>query len=253
MSTLLLPGPNETPENGIYTADAFAMDQQVERGSVHVAFPDPVYDDQRQYEMLGWFLPQVLVPGGTALVWYGGKKERERLTALENYGLRHCWTFRYVMMGKTAALRGYNIAVKSTALFWLSNPVNAALSLSARFRPALRRVADVYMSSQPPSSKHPWNKNVEVILYYLSAFAREGELVYDPFTGHGAVPLAAKMLGCRWLAGDIDPLNVVQARKRVAAGHRQPVLFDEREPAESDQMSFLQADECLPVAEEDEP
>ena len=52
--------------------------------------------------------------------------------------------------------------------------------------------------------------------YFIDKFTSPGEMVVDPFAGSGTIPAAAKKMGRRWLATEIDRMHVATARQRVA-------------------------------------
>jgi len=68
---------------------------------------------------------------------------------------------------------------------------------------------------------HPTQKPVG--LYHNIIARTPGDIVVDPFVGSGSVAMAAKMLGRRYLAFEIDPDMAETARERVR--NTQPPLF----------------------------
>jgi len=69
--------------------------------------------------------------------------------------------------------------------------------------------------------KHPTQKPVELGRWILNKFAKEGDLIFDPFTGSGSFLLACKQLGFRYIGCEIDKEYVEITQKRLS----QKVLF----------------------------
>jgi len=68
---------------------------------------------------------------------------------------------------------------------------------------------------------HPTQKPLS--LYHKILDRTPGEIIYDPMIGSGTTAVAAKILGRRWLAFEIDPDVAERARERVR--NTQPPLF----------------------------
>lgn len=64
--------------------------------------------------------------------------------------------------------------------------------------------------------KHPYEKPVELLRYFISKSTVEGALVCDPFAGSGATLQAARDMGRRFIGCDIDAAYVAMARERVS-------------------------------------
>ena len=51
--------------------------------------------------------------------------------------------------------------------------------------------------------------------FFISALTREGDVVYDPFSGRGTTALEAALLGRNVIANDINPLSTILTRPRL--------------------------------------
>ena len=69
--------------------------------------------------------------------------------------------------------------------------------------------------SHAPTTAHKWNKNEAAIWTWLEAFTQEGDVVLDPFTGEGAVPMVCKKLNRRYIAFEIGPDIAERARQNI--------------------------------------
>ena len=63
---------------------------------------------------------------------------------------------------------------------------------------------------------HDWGQDQSEVEYLLEKLTQPGELVVEPFCGGGSVPAAAKKLGRRWIATEIDETTALIARKRLS-------------------------------------
>lgn len=51
--------------------------------------------------------------------------------------------------------------------------------------------------------------------YYIEKFTKEGDLVYDPFSGRGTTPLEAKRLNRKSISNDLSPLAYLLSKSKV--------------------------------------
>lgn len=63
--------------------------------------------------------------------------------------------------------------------------------------------------------KHPTQKPVELGRWILNKFAKEGDLIFDPFTGSGSFIVACKHLGFKYIGCEIDKEYCDIANKRL--------------------------------------
>ncbi len=70
----------------------------------------------------------------------------------------------------------------------------------------------------PRAEDHPTAKPVALFERFISWHSTVGDLVVDPFMGHGPVLVAAKNLGRRAIGVDVDESHCEAAAKRLAQG-----------------------------------
>lgn len=204
---------------GIYQGDALALGERIPAAAgVSMIFCDPLYSELAHYAWLARLALRVLPAGAPLLAWASGPKAPAVVMTMQAAGLRFVQPFYYTTMGKTHALAGYKTMCKTTPLLWFALP--------GRLRRPAWWIADTYQDNTPPDSTHVWCKNLGVTRYYLEPFTSPGELVLDPFTGHGTVPAACKETGRLWLAFELAQGRAATARRRVAATPYRPALFD---------------------------
>ena len=77
----------------------------------------------------------------------------------------------------------------------------------------------MWRDSERGEHYHPTQKPVALMRWCLGkAGLREGQMVYDPFMGSGPVPVAAKSLGLRCVAVEVDEAYCERAALRCSQG-----------------------------------
>jgi DNA modification methylase len=69
----------------------------------------------------------------------------------------------------------------------------------------------------PQADDHPTPKPIQLAIHFIQLHSEPGDIVLDPFCGHGWGCVAAKMLGRRYLGIDISEDYCRTARERLAA------------------------------------
>lgn len=69
----------------------------------------------------------------------------------------------------------------------------------------------------PSADDHPTPKPVALASHFINLHSEAGEVVLDPFAGHGWAVVAAKLLGRRYIGIEIDPKYCGTARQRLRA------------------------------------
>ena len=221
-------GPNDTPENGIYTGDARELAQAIPDESVDLIFTDPVYDRIGDYRWLAETATRILKPNKACLTWCGIGYKDLVMEALTIGGLRYRWENILYLMGRVVPQHGDMGFCNYASLLWFENG-----------RMPCRRSRDL-IGVMPYQEKMPvgksvwdWSKPADPIAEWASAFTKDTDVILDPFTGGGTVPAVCKMLGRKYLAFEIDPIVAERARERVR--NTNPPLF----VLEPEQTSFL--------------
>lgn len=214
-----LLGPNDTPENGIYTGDARELAQAIPDESVDLIFTDPVYQNIDDYYWLAETAARVLKPVSSCLVFCGNAYKFDAMKALADGGLAYRWDFATFLVGLGATYWHGKVGVKWTSCLWYEKehfiPYRSFLDAGALPRGMIN-------SYEWIPTGHRWHKSSRMF-QRLNAFCKPDGLVLDPFTGGGTVPAVCKMLSRRYLAFEIEPEIAELARKRVRM--TQPPLF----------------------------
>lgn len=208
-----LLGPNDTPENGIYTGDARVLAQAIPDESVDLVFTDPVYDRIDDYRWLAETAARVLREDRACLSWAATPWLPDILGAMIP-PLEWAWMMNWQRTGPCYPGKP-GICVLCECL-WLQKGASRTY----------KKIADWahWASGQgAKNNKHRWSKPEGLIFKWTQAFSLVDFVILDPFTGGGTVPAVCKMLGRQYLAFEIDPATADLARERVR--NTQPPLF----------------------------
>jgi DNA modification methylase len=84
----------------------------------------------------------------------------------------------------------------------------------------------VRIPAQPPQAgEHPCKKPVALMAKFIELHTRPGDIVVDPYCGHGPTLQAAEALGRRWIGIEINPEYAAEAERRVKSEMAQAKLF----------------------------
>lgn len=214
VSELLGPyelGPNETEENGIYVGNAYSLGINVPNNSVDMIFCDPVYTEYEQYWWLANFASRVLKPGKSVLAQVGSlhrwAAEDQFVSYIQNGGLLEprILLFERLTGGRTFVWKPRALACLKTYL-WFAKPGPKRKSW----------IPELVTGGGSRKRTHMWGDSTQAAETWISRFTEPGEVVVDPFTGSGMVPIACIRDGRRYLGFEIDPDRVTDARADCA-------------------------------------
>jgi len=212
----------------IITGDARALAAQIPDESVDMVFTDPVYDRIEDYAWLAETAARILKPDRACLVWCSNVKQYEVKPAMDQY-LHFVYPLNYTKIAKSFALHRYKMFTWSTPCLWFHKGKHT-------HEWSIDTVIDVMQGNSivttlaPPSDTYKWHKNPEAYIAWLKAFTKPGDVVYDPFTGSGSLPIECKRMGRHFIASEINPVVAQQARDRVAAVQViDPLFLEEQE------------------------
>ena len=91
------------------------------------------------------------------------------------------------------------------------------------------QVGSVWRMPPPPRreklhGRHPTQKPLRLVRRALVACTREGDLVFDPFTGSGTTAVAAKELNRSFVGAELEGGVCELAARRIVAAERGGVL-----------------------------
>jgi len=208
-------GPNDTAENGIYTGDARELARWIPDESIDLIFTDPVYDQIEDYRWLAEMAAVALQPDRSCLSWIATPLLSQILRVMEP-PLRYAWMMNLQKYGP--CYPGKPGICIITQCLWMEKGNSKTYS----------KIADWFGGKNTGKlpemrNQHHWSKPQNVYAKWLTAFAKDEFIIFDPFTGGGTVPAVCKMLGRRYLAFEINPETADLARERVR--NTQPPLF----------------------------
>jgi adenine-specific DNA methylase len=121
--------------------------------------------------------------------------------------LKYWWLFGIQFAGTHCAIYPKHIQNKWRPILAYGKPP---------LQPAPEWLSDLLQGGGRDKEHHDWGQDQSEVEYLLEKLTQSGELVVEPFTGGGSVPAAAKKLGRRWIATEIDETTALIARKRLS-------------------------------------
>ena len=181
--------------------------------SIDMVFSDPPYIKEQiiTYQWLANEAARVLKPGKFAAVMCGGMALNDIMRWFDDAGLSFYWLYQ---LGMTATGAG---------IVWKHGNNNVPISTRTKHvlvyskGRALARTATVglYWAGGVDKKWHHWGQDIDSHRYYIDCFSSPGDVVLDPMVGGGTTAVACKLLGRKWIVGDIDADAVTTTRKRL--------------------------------------
>lgn len=200
--------------NRIVTGDALKLTECIPDRSVDMIFTDPIYDDFDAYRWLAQAAQRILKPTGLCLVWFGTKFLKSVLGVMTP-PLFYRWQLVEIQVFSGIKAGTSIISSRHNDCLWLELSPDASRAYSR-----IWDVSNVSKKERPdvplPRNGFKWSKHPNTIKRWVDAFTRPGDLVFDPFTGHGTVPAVCKALGRDYIGFEIDAARAVKAQDRVA-------------------------------------
>ncbi len=209
------PGIPHEFRNNVVLGDARKLIRKIPDESIDLILCDPVYGNIDDYRWLSREGKRVLKPGGSVVAQYGNYFQLEVLNAMAEH-LDFVWPL-----------------VESLILpnSHFDRKVISRLKFYAWFSKGARRkerwMVDIIPGGGKSKEWHKWGDHPRVFQFIISRLTSPGDVVLDPFTGAGTVPVACLSLGRNFIAFDIDPTAVETARKRIETAPR-PLLLEEQ-------------------------
>jgi len=211
-------GPNDTPENGIYTGDCMELAKLLPDQSVDLIFTDPPYLRKflYLYEWLAVEASRLLKPGGFVCT-YAGAYHKAEVIDIFNRSLSYFWDL---------------VAVNYQGpgpLIWQRKIVSKYKSILVYHRKGEKplprtNVLSVFNGTSQDKHFHVWQQDLATARYYIDCFAPiNPALIFDPFCGGGTVAYACKQLSYPYLAFEIDPGAAARSRQRIAEAYQPPL------------------------------
>lgn len=77
----------------------------------------------------------------------------------------------------------------------------------------------------PQKDDHPCKKPIELMAKFIELHSKPGDIILDPYCGHGPTLVASERLGRKWIGIEINPEYCAIAQKRIDAEMAQGKLF----------------------------
>lgn len=186
--------------------------------SIDLIWTDPPYLKSFLpcYEWLAREAMRVLKPGGFVCAMAGGLVLNKVYRYFDDSGLDYFFEFQQKSNGDAptvwkhyADLPAYPVVAKSKPILVYSKGPG---------RPRVGGVHNVFEATSGWSKQfHHWGQDVASARYFIDHFSKVGDFVLDPLIGGGTTAVACKLIGRRFIGGDIDPVALVTTRFRLTS------------------------------------
>ena len=212
--------------NRVICGDCTEVMREMPDGCVDLVVTDPPYGARYRDragrrvandDNLLWLLPafaqaaRVLKRDRFCVSFYGWHRADRFLLAWKAAGLRPVGHFVFVKPYPSNAGSGF-IEYRHEAAYLLAK--------GSPDRPRYR-LTDVLPWQYTGNRYHPTEKPVSAIAPLIEDFSRPDDIVLDPFAGSGTTALAAKELGRRYIAIELDMRHAHTARERLKVEENQ--------------------------------
>lgn len=214
--------------NTVTTGDARTLAKLLPDESITLCLCDPVYENTEDYLWVARECERVLVPGGSLIVQCGNMRRFACEVEMRKSALGYVDLLAEVYPLAMCAIYPLRIQIGWKPYLWFSKG------------PRLKRDGDWIMNRVHAKGKThaaaakavlEWGDAEDFSKGVVERLCKPGEVIWDPFTGSGTVPIVAKRLGLPYVAFEIDAARAEEARQRVNGTWRaptdQPVLWEE--------------------------
>ena len=193
-------------DGDILIGDMGILQDRLADGSADIFLTDPPYAEVGLYERLAELAAAKLKPGGFCLAYTGQFHLPEVIAAMGKY-LEYWWMIGIEFGGQHCAIHPKHIQNKWKPILAYGKPP---------LKPAPQWHSDLLQGGGRDKEHHDWGQDQSEVEYLIEKLTQPGDLVVEPFAGGGSVPAAAKKMGRRWIATEINETTALIARKRLS-------------------------------------
>jgi 16S rRNA G966 N2-methylase RsmD len=176
--------------------------------SIDLVLTDPPYPKEYLplWNDLAEMAARVLKPSGFCIA-YSGQLHLFDVGMMMRQHLDYYWTSALYHQGPTQLIHARNVICEWKPILIFYKPP---------FRKLERQWSDYVVSPAREKGLHDWQQSEVPYEYLIDFFSEPGNLVLDPCTGGGTVPVVCRRKKRRCIAVDIEEENVRIARGRLA-------------------------------------
>jgi hypothetical protein len=205
-ATAFARSSKSTSDQGIIVGDMDVLWKRLDDDSVDLFLTDPPYTQIDLYQRLAELAAAKLKPSGICLAYTGQFYLPEVMEAMGKE-MKYWWVFALQFGGQHCAIHARHIQDRWKPILAFTKPP---------VKPAPQWLSDLLNGGGRDKEHHDWGQDQSEVEYLIERLTEPGQLVVDPFAGGGTIPAAAKKLGRRWVATEIDRATALVARKRLA-------------------------------------
>lgn len=200
--------------NTVVTGDARELARLLPDNSVALCLCDPVYERIEDYEWLARECKRVLIPGGNLIAQCGNLRRFYAEDAMRRSGLTYVDLLAEVYPYALCPVFPLRLQIGWKPYLWFSKGPRVGEWMMNRVHAKGKRSAD------DSKDLHAWGDAEDFARGVIERLCTAGEVVWDPFSGSGTVPVVAKRLGLPCVAFEINPESAQAARSRLHGTRR---------------------------------
>jgi DNA modification methylase len=164
-------------------------------GSIDCIITDPPYPKEfiECWSKLSRFAARVLKPNGFCIAYSGQYNLPEVINRMSK-NLDYYWTFCVYHEGQTQIVNAVNLICRWKPVLIFQNGRSKISNT----------IQDYFISEQREKSGHDWQQSVSGVSYLIDMFTHVDDLIVEPFAGSGTTVIAARKMGRRIIAAEID-------------------------------------------------
>lgn len=196
-----------TIDGHIFIGDFRNYQDAIPDASLSLIFTDPPYDRDASKMLpdLAAFAEKKLLPNGSLLCYVGQTQLPAAMAALSKH-LRYCWIIAVIYeAGTFTAMHEYAINARWKPILWFVKGTRAGAT----------EFVDDIVTGKREKDTHEWQEPEAEASYWIEKLCPPDGVVCDPFLGGGTTAVAAKRLGRRWIAMEIDETSAKLASRRI--------------------------------------
>ena len=205
--------------NQVVLGDAFELVKEIPDGSIDLILADPIYWNYVHYLWSAEEAIRLLRPGGSLILQAGNLHRHIAESTMDQAGddLQICPTINEIMTGGSQQLFPCKAVVKDKPYIWRMKRGGK----SKGWMPTLIR------GLGKDKKHHEWGDTPAVFKMAIERLTDPGDVILDPFTGKGTVPVVCVEYGRNFVAFEIDEISHAIAVS-ILANTQTPLLVPER-------------------------
>ena len=201
------------PYGYVYVGDSVELAQYIPDHSVDLIYTDPPYIKGQMYTY-GWVAQEanrVLKDNGFLMTYVGNYWKDNAMAQMREH-MSYFWDYTITHEGDLPLQRNRMTRAGHKSVLCYRKP-------DSNVMPRIE-VQDLIQGGGASKEFHPWGQSVDEAHYFISAFSKPNDVVWDPFMGGGTTAVACAQSNRTWFGFERAPeyARIAQDRVRSVLG-----------------------------------